>query len=220
MKESGQRDQQQANKDSVFAFGTSMRPSRLSNEIESQDFNGRAFDVLEYLSETEALTVSAATNLLKKSRFVASKSFNCLWYAGLVRWVTVAANAAVFKLWLTTDVRLPNNAAEACRMAALGLYYSHAKKEVPGFEWRLVRSNKKPTFAEMSYLPKGQTEKVKMIIDAPRRKEKPNPDASLYIFPTVNEAKELVPKGKRFTSDLHLMQHDNSTLTQKLFEIS
>lgn len=218
MGDAGERLVRAPKKDSIFAFGSAMRTAKL-NEVESQDFGGRAFEVMQYMGEAEALTVSAVARLLETSKFVAGKSLTCLWYAGLARWVTVAGNNAVFKLWLAADARLPGSAQEACRMAVLGLYYAHARKEVPGFEWRVIRNAKKPVCAEMAYLLPGNGEKARMVIDAPRRKEKPNPDAGLYIFPTVDEAKAVVPKGKRFTTDLHLMQY-NEPLNRKIFEVS
>lgn len=206
-------------KDSVFAVGTSMVLSRMPVEIESRDFTGRAFEVLQYLSEADALTTSAVSNLLNCNRGTSGRSLTCLWHACLARWATVATNMGIFKLWMTADAKPPRDATEACKMAVLGLYYSHAKKEVPGFEWRLVRNHKKPVYAEMLFTPKGQSEKLKMVIDAPRRGEKPDPDANLYILPTVDEAKKLVPKGKRFTTDLHLLKKNDQALSQIIFEL-
>lgn len=203
--------------DSIFAAGLSMAVSKMPVEIESRDFTGRAFEVLQYLSEADALTTSAVSILLNKYRNTSGQSLTCLWHACLVRWVTVATTLGIFKLWVTADAKPPRNAMEACRMAVLGLYYSRAKKEVPGFEWRLLRSHQKPVQAEMLLTPRGQTEKVKMIIDVPRRGEKPDPDANLYIFPTMDEAKKLVPNGKSFTTDLHLLKYD-AQLGQITFE--
>lgn len=206
-------------RDSAFAYGTAVSISRLPVEIISQDFGGRAFEVLQYMEEAEFLILTSITKLLNDSRFIASKSINSLWYAGLVRWINVSANNSIFKIYMTVDTRVPKGPNEACRLATLGLFYAYAKKEVPGFGWRLIRSKETPIMAEMSYINRETKELSKMIIDAPRRGEKPHPDAQLIIFPTDDEAKTLMAgtkQSKQITSDLRLLDNDGTPLHERM----
>ncbi|MCL6639562.1 MAG: hypothetical protein K6T80_07805 [Firmicutes bacterium] len=206
-------------KDSAFARGTGMTILKMPAEIESMDFSGRAFEILQYLSEAENLTVTMIAELLGCGRNAASKSITSLWHAHLARCLAVATPMRVFRLWTATDGVLPRSATEACRLAALGMYYTRARKEVQGFEWRLVRNGKKPVCAEMTFIPRGKTEKAKMLIEAPRRGEEPGGEADLYIFPTLEEGQKLSPRGKRFTADLILLENKRTELNKLIFEI-
>lgn len=204
--------------DSFLAQGIAIKISRPLSEIESIDYTEKAFEVLEYLNEAGALTISSTTKLLNFNRGAAGKALKCLEYAGLLRYVAVSTNTAIFKLYISNETIPPTNPNEACRMAALSLYYSYAKKEVPGFKWRLIRNKNSPLNAELLYTAKNKEGKI--TIDAPRRNEQSNDGADLFIFPTINEAKAKILKGKRFTTDLHLIQNNNLTLNEKTFEIN
>ncbi|PHJ36871.1 hypothetical protein P378_19980 [Desulforamulus profundi] len=206
-------------RDSAFAYGTAVSISRLPVEIISQDFGGRAFEVLQYMEEAEFLLSLSLANLIKENRYAVNKSINSLWYAGLIRWISVSGNNAIFKIYMTVDSRPPKDPNEACRLATLSLFYALAKKEVPGFGWRLIRSKDTPVMAEMSYINRETKELSKMIIDAPRRGEKPHPDAQLIIFPTDDEAKALMAgtkQTKQITSDLRLLDNDGTPLHERM----
>lgn len=206
-------------KDSAFANGTGMTVLKMPAEIESRDFNGRAFEALQYLSEAENLTVTMIADLLGCNRYIASNSITSLWHAHLARCMAVATPMRVFRLWASSDSMIPKNATDACRLAALGLYYSRAKKEASEFGWKIIRNGKKIICAEMTFLPRGKTEKAKMLIEAPRRGEMPGDEADLCIFPTLEEGKKLSPKGKRFTADMILLENKNVELNKLIYEI-
>lgn len=152
------RRQEQRQTDSIFAIGRNMAAVKPPPEIESIDFNGKAFEVLQHLNESEAITVNAMMILMGCNRKTVQNSMMSLWYAGLSKYVAVATNLGMFKLWMASETRQPKTPSEACRMAALGYFYAHAKKEVPGFEWKMVKRKNKEVYAEMS-VTKNSTEK-------------------------------------------------------------
>lgn len=199
-------------KDSMFAKGINMNIGRVPVEIESTDYGGYSFQISQYLAEAEALTLFSLSHLLECNKKSVEKSLMCLWHARLVNWASVFVQTAlgmrVFKLWVATDVSMPKTPAEACRLAALGFFYAKAKKEIPGLEWKLYR-NTKSTRAEMTLQPPGKG-KLKLTVAAPRRDEQPG-EADIYIFPTPGEAQQFAAslKGKRFTSDLLLLENMN-----------
>ncbi|MQL52769.1 hypothetical protein GFC01_10945 [Desulfofundulus thermobenzoicus] len=121
----------------------------------------------------------------------------------MVRWVNVFAEIGEYKgqfrLWYPADARPPKDAQEACRLAALGLFYALAKNEVPGFKWRVTRNGKNGVTAEMLFTVSNNISR--WVIDAPRRDENPIPGADVYIFPTIGEGKTLTPVGKMYTAD-------------------
>jgi len=172
-------------------------------DSESIDYTGRAFELMEMLAEATALTTGAAATALGCSRQTAGAAFNSLWWAGMARWVNVFAEIGQlkgqFRLWYPADARPPKDAQEACRLAAMGLFYALAKNEVPGFKWRAIRNGKNGVTAEMHFTISGNT--TQWIIDAPRRDENPTPHADVYIFPTIEEGKTLTPPGKMYTAD-------------------
>ena len=65
----------------------------------------------------------------------------------------------------------------------------------------------------------GKNGREKWTVDAPRRGEKPQEKAQLYIFPTIQEANEMAPKGKKFTADLFLLKAQKP-LKEIIFEHS
>ncbi|NHM26992.1 MULTISPECIES: hypothetical protein [Desulfofundulus] len=178
-------------------------PQYKRGDNESIDYTGRAFELMEMLAEATAMTTGAAATALSCHRKVAGSAFNSLWWAGMVRWVNVFAEIGQFKgqfrLWLPADGRPPKDAQEACRLAALGLFYALARNEVPGFKWQVVRNGKSVVMAEMRFTVADNA--TQWIIDAPRREENPVPNADVYIFPTLREGKILTPPGKMYTAD-------------------
>lgn len=95
----------------------------------------------------------------------------------------------------------PGDATEACRLALLGVFFGHAKIEMPGFGWRLLRRPSRPAMAEVSFNDKDGN-LIKWVIDAPRLGEEPVPEADLFIYPALETAKQKTPAGKRYTRDL------------------
>lgn len=205
---------QETARDSIFADGKSIFISRTPAEIESRDFNGKAMEIMSLLSEAEAVTITALSIAAGYNRQLVQKSLTSLWHAGLARWVAVATAMGIFKLWLCADTRPPKTPDEACRMAVLGMYFALARKEVPGFEWRLIRGKRAAAHAEMSLIMKANEEKGKVLIDAPRRGDKMLDGADIYIFPTHEEA-AMTPVGKRYTTDLAILINGES-LKQKI----
>lgn len=204
---------QETARDSIFADGKSIFISRTPAEIESRDFNGKAMEIMSLLSEAEAVTITALANAAGYNRQLVQRSMTSLWHAGLAKWVAVATAMGIFKLWLCADTRPPKTPGEACRLAVLSMYYALARKEVPGFEWRVIRG-KKPAHAEMSLILKANEEKGKVIIDVPRRGEKILDGADIYILPTLEEV-AAIPAGKRYITDMDLVSTGKS-LKQKI----
>ena len=195
-----------------------MMPPKLCHEIKSTVFTGRSFEVLNYLNEAEGLTVTAISSLISHNRAAAGRALNTLYYACMVKWLAVSGNNTIFKLWILADRKPPKTSNDACRMAIYGFYYALAKKEVPGFSWRLIRKPKTPLLAEMTYIARDSGKEAKMIIDAPRRGEKPWPEANIIIFPSIEEANKMVLSGKRYTSDFYLLENNGKPLNKRLFE--
>ena len=158
------------------------------------------------------LTTTTAAMLLNSSRMVAQKLLLKLWKAHLIKCIEVVTSSAperVLKIWVSSDKLLPRSPNEACRLAALSVFYGRAKSNLPGFTWELKRRNKsKKRYAIMTYLQPGEKKKSTLLIDAPRRGEEPNLEADIIIFPTVEEAKALTPVGKRYTADYILLNRD------------
>ena len=202
--------------DSAFALGRSMvisKPHGLS-ETKIPSPGKMGIEVLKMLSMNEALMLNSLVHLLdnyrKKINHLLTKLFN----KGLVKIVSVTTEHATFALWLPMDTRSPRNAQEACRLAMLGSFMASAMKEMPDFQWRLIRNNKSPVLAEMTFT--GKYGKEKWIIDAPRRGEKPQEKAHLYVFPTLEEAVSLAPEGRKFTSDVLLLKNPDKALHEKI----
>ncbi|ABO49513.1 hypothetical protein Dred_0978 [Desulforamulus reducens MI-1] len=206
-------------KDSAFAIGRSMVVSKrqVSSEINLYP-SGMDLEILKMLSINEALMLNSLVRLFDSYRTKIDKLLIKLSNRGLVKNVSVATEHTMFKLWLPMDTKVPRNAQEACRLAMLGTFFSLAFKEIPNLQWRLIRNNKAPVLAEMTFIGKNGEEK--WIIDVPRRGEKPQEKATLYIFPTIEEAVSLTPKGRRFTSDLFLLKNAGTPLNKRLLEHS
>lgn len=200
-------------RDSAFAAGTALRHLKYPVQIKEISDSKKGFAVLRYINEGESLTVTAIAMLMKCSRMKAKNIIENLWMSRLVKCVEVVTNTKperFFKLWMESTKNLPKNANEACRLAVLGMFYSRTKNSLSEYEWSVIRRNreKKHATAIMTFLPSGKKEKTALCIDAPRRGEKPNPDADIYIFPTNDEARIYTPPGKRFTTDFILMNKD------------
>lgn len=206
-------------KESAFAIGRSMVVSkrRVLSEITLPP-SGIELEILKMLSMNEALMLNSLVRLFDSYRTKITKLLTKLYNRGLVKNISVATEYTIFKLWLPMDIKVPRNSQEACRLAMLGIFFSQAYKEIPNLRWRLIRNNKAPVLGEMTFTGKHGEEK--WIIDAPRRGEKPQEKATLYIFPTIEEAVSLAPKGKKFTSDLFLLKDLEKPLKERLFEHS
>jgi len=199
-------------RDSAFALGTAVKYLKYPVDIRNFEYNNRIYETLSYLKEAEYLPVSTIAILLGCSRGIAQKLMAKMWKARLVKCietVTYSTPSMTFKLWINSVSGLPKNASESCRLAVLGAFYGRIKKEQFELQWNLLKprrgKTRKHVCAEMLYLPGEKKEQTTLLIDAPRRGEKPNPDADIFIFPTLEEAKVLTPKGKRFTTDIILM---------------
>jgi len=203
-------------KDSVFAAGTAIRFPKYPGQIKEIDnSNKKLFDALKYFKEAEYLPLSAIAALMKCSRRSGKKIVDHLWMVRLIKCievVTCTEPERIFKLWMQAAKgrNMPKNANEACRLAVLGTFYSRVANVLPEIEWSIIQRGKEKKYvsAAMTYLPAGKREKSTLIVDAPRRGEKPSQDADIYIFPTVEEAKLFTPKGKRYTTDFVLMNKD------------
>ncbi|BCV20403.1 hypothetical protein [Moorella sp. Hama-1] len=219
MHEGSEKKQAVPNKKDVnYARGITMGAAQYrQGDCESLDFTGRASELIMCLSEALALTTGAAAIALSCHRKVAGSAMNSLWWSGMVRWVNVFAEMGQyqgqFRLWYRADARPPRDAQEACRLAALGLFYALAKKEVPGFKWQVMRNGKNGILAEMQF--DSNSGANKWLIDAPRRDENPHPQADVYIFPTLLEGETLTPAGKMYTADELLFEPGE--LRRKIF---
>lgn len=202
-------------RDSAFALGTAVKYLKYPVEIRNIEYNNKVYETLKFLKEAEYLPVSTIALLLGCSRGIAQKLLAKMWKARLVKCIevtTYSTPSMMFKLWVNSLSTLPQNANEACRLAMLGAFYARTKKELSGFEWNLAKTKrgkaKKYVCAEMAYLSGTKNEKTMFIVDAPRRGENINPEADIYIFPTIEEASTLTPSGKRYTTDILLMNKD------------
>ncbi|RYD01495.1 hypothetical protein N752_29780 [Desulforamulus aquiferis] len=204
--------------DSNFSVGRSMFVPKPQAPREMKLVpNAKVLDILQKLSMAEALVINNLAQLCGYYRSNIDGLLIKLLNAGLVKYVCVATEHAVFKLWFPTDAKLPRNAQEACRLAMLGTFFSLAAiNEIPDFEWRLIRNSKSPVLGEMTFA--GMNGKEKWIIDVPRRGEKPQEKANLYIFPTLEEATTQTPNGKKFTSDLFLLKDIGKPLKERIYE--
>lgn len=205
--------------DSNFSVGRSMFVSKhyIQRNLKLVP-DGKALEVLRKLSMAEALTLNTLTLICNSYRKSIDELLIKLFHDGLVKNVCVATEHTIFKLWSSADAKLPRNAQEACRLAILGAFFSLAIKEIPDFEWKLIRNNKSSVLGEMTFT--GKKGKEQWIIDVPRRGEKPQEKAQLCIFPTLEEAVRLAPAGRKFTSDLFLLKNLGTSLKERLFEHS
>ncbi len=169
-------------------------------------FTGKTLGLLECMTQAGALTKSAAATALRCGRHVAGNAGKALWHSGMIDIYNVYSrdlnmNNAQFHLWVAKSCQPPSGATEACRLAVLGIFFSHAKIEMPGFGWRLSRRPGRPAMAEVRL--DGKDGNVnRWIIDAPRMEEEPVPEADLFIYPTREDAEQKTPAGKRYTWDL------------------
>ncbi len=198
-------------KDSAFAIGTGLRKLLYPSKTNELDGN-KNFELIKYFSEAEYLTATSIAILMGASRMKVQKHLGDIWKKRVVKCVEVLANTKperVIKLWMPSTSALPKNAMEACRLAALGAFYGRAKNILADFEWGIMRSKDRKTLAaEMVYLPSGEKEKTRLVVDAPRRGEKPNAEADIFIFPSVEEAMIFTPAGKRYTADMMLLNRN------------
>lgn len=199
-------------KDSAFALGIGLRRLMYPSEIKDFDSSNTKFRMVKYFSEAEYLTTTAIASLMDASRMKIQKHLRDMWKTRLIKCVEVLTKTypeRAFKLWMPSASALPKNAMEACRLAAFGAFYSRAKNILADLEWGVTRSkDRKSLTAEMVYLPNGAKEKTRLVIDAPRRGEKPNADADIYIYPSVEEAIIFTPTGKRYTADIMLLNRN------------
>jgi hypothetical protein len=201
--------EQKSEPDSIFADGVSMVKARASFLEEACDFTGRASGLMERMVEAGALTQTAAAAALGCGRHEAGGAAKSLWFSGMIDRYNVFSRSvrglnALFQLWVVKGCPPPADAREACRMAVLGLFYGHAKIEMPGFGWRLLCRKGRPVMAEVSFTNK-DGEPVKWLLDAPRMGEEPALEADIAIFPTLEDAEQKTPAGKRYTWDLAVM---------------
>ncbi len=136
------------------------------------NFQGKTLELMGCLTEAGALTKSAAAMALRCSRHKVGKAGKALWRSGAINTYNVFSQDisgvnTQFQLWTAKSCQPPADAQEACRLAMLGLFYGHAKIEMPGFGWRLLRRSGRPVMAEVSFTNK-EGEMVKWLIDAPR----------------------------------------------------
>ena len=194
---------------SIYAQGMGMVKMKPGVKEERISFTGRTLELMECLAEAGALTKSAAAMALRCSRQKVGEAGNTLWRSGAINAynvfsLDVSGVTAQFQLWIARGCRPPADAQEVCRLAALGLFYGHAKIEMSGFGWRLIRRPGRPVMAEVSFTSKdGGT--VKWLIDAPRMGDAPAPEADLFFYPTLEDAEQKTPVGKRYTWDLAVM---------------
>ena len=194
---------------SIFADGVSMVKARASFAEEAYDDMGRASELMERTVEACALTRTAAAAALGCGRHEAGGAIKNLWLSGMIdRYNVVSRDVngshAQFRLWVARGCQPPADAREACRLAVISLFYGHAKIEMPGFGWRLLRRKGRPALAEVSFVNQ-DGESVKWLIDAPRMGEEPVPEADIAIFPTLEDAERKTPAGKRYAWDLAVM---------------
>lgn len=195
-------------KDSAYAAGLGIKYLKHPTENKNIAMKRIFFEAIKYLNEVGYITSSAMATVLNCTRLSSQKILKAMWKAQLLKCIQVVTSTnedRVFTLWMSSVAYLPKDPNLACRLAALGEFYSRAQKNLPGLGWNIIRNkDKKSVLVEMTYLSAGKEEKSKLTLDAPRRGEKPLSGADIYIFPTVEEAKLLTPVGKRYTTDLIL----------------
>ena len=199
--------EQNLKENSFYARGVYLVKMKAGVMEEGRDFTGKAAELMECMVDAGALTQTAAALALRCNRQEAGRAAKSLWFAGMMDIYNVLSqNAssttnAQFQLWVIKGCQAPADAREACRLAILGLFYGHAKIEMPGFGWRLVRRHGWPVMAEVGFANK-DGEVVKWLVDAPRMDEEPVPEADLVIYHDPEDADQKTPAGKRYVWDL------------------
>ena len=195
--------------DSAFSAGRSMSIYRQPAFNQARRlFSVKTYEILKHLSMGTALTANSLARIAGKHKTVINKGLVRLWQAGMVKQLAVATDYTIFKLWTTADAKLPDSAQEACRMAVLGAFYAMASQEAPDLTWQLIRNNRFKVIGEMTFA--GHEGRQKWLIDVPRRGETITEGAQVYIFPTMEEAGKITPKGAYFTSDPYLFKGEQS----------
>ncbi len=192
--------------DSFYAQGVGVIKMKAGTMDNKRSFTGKTLELLECMMQAGALTKSAAATALRCGRHEAGNVGKTLWYSGMIDIYRVysrdtSGNNVQFHLWVAKDCQPPANATEACRLALLGIFFGHAKIEMPGFGWRLLRRPSRPAMAEVR-LDGKDGNVIRWAIDAPRMREDPVPEADLLIYPTREDAEQKTPAGKRYTWDL------------------
>ena len=193
-------------KDSRFANGIWMDRLQRGRVEQAYGCTGKGPELAECLREAGAMTLTAAAAALGCGRLEAGGAAKSLWSSGMLEIFRVFSKdrygvSAQFQLWLVKGSQPPVDAREGCRLAALALFYGHARSEMPGFGWRLTRGPRQPVMAEVTFR-NAEDETVRWLVDVPRRGQEPWPEADLFIFPTRGEAQRQTPVGKRYTWDL------------------
>ena len=157
---------------SFYAQGVGMIKMKASISENRHDFTDKTLELLECMTQAGALTKSTAATALRCGRHEADNAGKALWYSGMIDIYNVYSrdvnlNNAQFHLWVAHGCPSPGDATEACRLAVLGIFFGHAKIEMPGFGWRLLRRSGRPAMAEVSFHGKDGNV-VKWMIDAPR----------------------------------------------------
>jgi hypothetical protein len=202
--------EQKLKTDSFYARGVYLDKMKASDMEERGDCAGKAVALIECLAEAGALTQTAAAVALRRNRQEMGAAAKGLWLAGVVDIYSVfSQNApgtanAQFQLWVAKGCRHPADAGDACRQAVLGLFYAHARLEMPGFGWRLVRRPGRPVLAEVSFASK-DGEAIRWLVDAPRLGDDPAPEADIFIYPDCEDAEQKTPAGKKYTWDLAIV---------------
>jgi hypothetical protein len=141
-------------KDSRFANGIGLVRLRSDRLVPAYNCPGKGPTLLECLMEAGAMTRTAAA--LRYGRYEAGIVAKSLWRTGMLEMFSVFSRdrygvGARFELWLPRGSPLPADAREACRLAALALFYGHASADMPGFGWQLTRSSRRPVIAEVAF---------------------------------------------------------------------
>lgn len=201
---------------SPYDKGLGLKIGRLGPGIdESKDFTGRAFELLKILNEVRFITSTSAAKVLGCSRITASKALKTLWFAAMVKNADIVTDTGLFKIWMSAEEMPPKSANEACRFASLALFYSLAKKEVPGLSWKLHRNKNGENTVEMNFINQNK-ETIQWIIDAPRDEENLK-QADLYIFPSIEQSKNKTPEQKMYTSDDVLLNIEIGQLRNNIY---
>lgn len=181
-------------RDSPFANAEIIVPGPRLPENEVRDYSQRAISALPLLRDAGCLTTNMLASLLSCNKKQASSALKNLFFAGLARWVDVGDDGHLFRLWLPAEAKIPSP-LEACRMAALSLFFTKAKIEMPGSAWFSLGTRARFTSGERAW-----------IIEAPRRGEQPpGREGYIYIFPTLEEGREMSVEGSYFTADTLLL---------------
>jgi hypothetical protein len=124
--------------DSFYAQGVGMIKMKANAIRNGHGFTGKTLGLLECMTQAGALIKSAATTALRCGRHEASNAGKALWHSGMIDIYNVysrdvSMNNAQFHLWVAHGCPSPGDATEACRLAVLGIFFGHAKIEMPGF---------------------------------------------------------------------------------------